>query len=292
MFEKVLLPTDFSGDAQKLLACLGDIPGLKEVILLHVVDATHPPKGGLTHDQQIENARILMAENKAFLENLGLTVQTKIDVIVSVITQGDVPLAILETAQNENVSLIMMGARGKNPIRSILLGSVSASVIHRATTNVLLMRYPPGKGTGEKSCARIFSRVLVPTDFSKPAGDAVALLQELPASGEVVLFHVVDKGESEKEIEGHVKAAQEKLERLRGEFVRAGFNAISRVHVGYAPDEIIATADIEDVSVIVMSPYGEGWVRDLKALFMGSTTGAVVRRAQRPVLIVKDKKTA
>ena len=292
MFEKVLLPTDFSGDARNLLACVGDIPGVHEVILLHVVDATHPPKGGLTHDPQIENAKILLSENKAILENLGLTVQTKIDVIVSVITQGDVPLAILETAQNENVSLIMMGARGKNPIQSILLGSVSASVIRRATTTVLLMRYPSDKGTGEKSCARIFSKLLLPTDFSKPAGNAVALAQELPAVGEVVLFHVVDKGESEKEIQKHVQAAQEKLEKLREEFVRAGFNAVSRVHVGYPPDEIIATADNDDVSVIVLSPYGEGWVRDLKALFVGSTTGAVVRKAYRPVLIVKDKKTA
>lgn len=291
MFEKVLLPTDFSGDAQKLLACVGDIPGVHDVILLHIVDATHPPKGGRTHDPQIENAKILLAENKAFLENLGLTVQTKIDVIVSVITQGDIASSILTTARHENVSLIMMGARGKNSIQSILLGNVSARVIRRATTNVLLMRYPSDKGTGEKSCARIFSRVLLPTDFSKPAGYAVALVQELPAVGEVVLFHVVDKGESEKEIQEHVQAAKEKLEKLKGEFVRAGFNAIARVHVGYPPDEIIATADNDDVSVIVLSPYGEGWVRDLKASFVGSTTGAVVRRAYRPVLIVKDKKT-
>jgi nucleotide-binding universal stress UspA family protein len=292
MFEKVLLPTDFSTDARKLLACVGNIPGVHEVILLHVVDATHPPKGGKTHDLQIENAKIILSENKAFLENLGLTVQTKIDVIVRVVSQGDVPLAILETAHHENVSLIMMGARGKNLIQSILLGSVSASVIRRATTNVLLMRYPSDKGTGEKSCAGIFSRLLLPTDFSKPAGNAVALAQELPAVGEVVLFHVVDKGESETEIQERVQAAEEKLEKIREEFVRVGFNAVSHVHVGYPPDEIIATADNDDVSVIVMSPYGEGWVRDLKVLFVGSTTGAVVRRAYRPVLIVKDKKTS
>jgi nucleotide-binding universal stress UspA family protein len=176
----------------------------------------------------------------------------------------------------------MMSARGKNPIPSILLGSVSASVIRRATTNVLLMRYPADKGTGEKPCAGIFSRLLLPTDFSKPAGNAVALAQELPAVGEILLFHVVDKDESEKEILEYVQAAKEKLEKLRVEFVRAGFNAISRVTVGYPPDEIIATADNNDISIIVMSPYGEGWVRDLKALFVGSTTSAVIRRAYRP----------
>jgi nucleotide-binding universal stress UspA family protein len=207
-----------------------------------------------------------------------------------VITQGDIPSSILTTAQHENISLIMMGARGKNPIRSILLGSVSASVIRRARTNVLLVRYPADKGAEKRSCLRIFSKVLLPTDFSKPAAHAVALVQDFPPVEQVVLLHVVDSGESEQEIPERVKAAEGKLEQLKEEFVRAGFDVISRVHVGYPPDGIISTADNDDVSVIVMGPYGEGWMRELKALFVGSTTGAVVRRASRPVLIAKDQK--
>jgi len=46
MFEKVLFPTDFSEYAQKTLECIGDIPGIKRIVLLHVVDATHPSKRG------------------------------------------------------------------------------------------------------------------------------------------------------------------------------------------------------------------------------------------------------
>ncbi len=60
MFEKILFPADFSEYAQKTLECIGEIPGIKELMLLHVVDATHPSKRGWTHGPHIENAKILM----------------------------------------------------------------------------------------------------------------------------------------------------------------------------------------------------------------------------------------
>ena len=37
MFEKVLVPTDFSSYAHKILECVGDIHDVKEVVLLNVV---------------------------------------------------------------------------------------------------------------------------------------------------------------------------------------------------------------------------------------------------------------
>ena len=42
MFEKVLIPTDFSRYAHKMLECIAEIPGLKEVVLLNVLDASNP----------------------------------------------------------------------------------------------------------------------------------------------------------------------------------------------------------------------------------------------------------
>jgi nucleotide-binding universal stress UspA family protein len=56
MFEKVLFPTDFSEYAEKTLDCISEIPGTKEVVLLHVVDATHPSKRGLAQGPHIETA--------------------------------------------------------------------------------------------------------------------------------------------------------------------------------------------------------------------------------------------
>ena len=284
MFEKVLLPTDFSADSQKVLGYVRDIPGVREVILLHVVDATRQSVKGWTHGPAIENAKILLEENRQVLEKNGEKADVAIETIVNTILQGDIPLTILEKAETENVSLIVMGARGKNTIQEILLGSVSASVIRHAKTPVLLMRFPPKSGAMHEHL-HLFSRVLVPLDFSGPSWSALVLLKDLPKTGQVILLNVVDKGESEEEIQAAVREAQEKLDAIKTDLEAGGIAAETRVHVGYPPDEIHTTAERENASLILMSPQGEGWTRELKTLFLGSTTTAVIRRAQVPVLI-------
>jgi nucleotide-binding universal stress UspA family protein len=289
MFEKVLLPTDFSTDSQRALGYVTDIPGVQKVILLHVVDATHPSVRGWTHGPAIENAKIIMEENRLALEKGRLKADIVVETIVNTIMQGDIPLTILEKADLENVSLIVMGARGKNTIQTILLGSVSASVISHAKTPVLLMRFPPESGAADEH-RHLFSRVLVPIDFSEPSRSALALLEEIPTTGQVILLNVVDKGESEEEIQAAVREAKDNLAQIGKDLAAAGISVDSAVHVGYPPDEINATAERSNATLILMSPRGEGWTRELRALFIGSTTTAVVRGAHIPVLIGAGEK--
>lgn len=289
MFENVLLPTDFSPDSQRVLAMVRDIPGVKKVTLLHVVDATRPSIRGWEHGPKIENAKILLEENRQMLEKSGIAADVIVDAIVDTITQGDVTRTIVETAEAREASLIAMGARGRNAIREILIGSVSAGVVRHSQTPVLLMRFPPETSTTEKSPG-LFSRILVPVDFSDPSHDTLVALRTIPASGRVILLHLVDKGETTEEIQDAVAAAREKLTVMCKDLTAAGIDMEQAVHVGYPPDEINATADRLGATLILMSPRGEGWSRELRTLFIGSTTNAVMRRATRPVLILSGSK--
>ncbi len=284
MFEKILFPIDFSEYAQKTLECIGEVPGVKEVVLMHVVDATHPSKLGWTHEPHIENARIRLEEQKEHLESIGLKVKTKVDVI----TEGDVSHTILETADIEKVSLIVMGSRGKSSIKEFLLGSVTSNVVRHAKTHILIMRYKLVEDlegiTFEKFCPLIFSKVLCPTDFSELAGEALSFVKNLKGIEELVLVNVVNKGETEEEIEANIKEAKSKLEDIAGGLSRGGFKVKTHVHVGNPPEEINAVAEEDDVSMIAMSRLGKGW---FKELLVGSTTCSVVRNAKRPVLVVR-----
>ncbi len=174
MFEKVLVALDFSPYSQKILDRVSEIPGIQEVVLLHVVDATRPSRLGWTHGPHIENTKLLMAEKKEVLENLGLKVRINVDVIVNAITQGTIAQAILDVAKTEDVSLIIVGARGINPIQELLLGSVSSTVLRNAKMNVLVMRPDQISGAGPAAHRPLFSNVLVPTDFSRPADDVIS----------------------------------------------------------------------------------------------------------------------
>jgi nucleotide-binding universal stress UspA family protein len=288
MFEKVLVALDFSAYSQKILDCITGIPGIREVVLMHVVDATRPSKMGWTHGAHIENTRIIMAEKKEALEHLGFKVRISVEVIVDVITQGSVPLAILEAAETNNATLIVMGARGINPIRELLLGSVSSSVVRHAKTSVLILHPGPGPGDHETSVRppgrMLFSTVLVPTDFSPPAGSAFAFVKTIPEIKEIVLLHVVTRAESQEEIEAGVQEAQMKLEEMKHVLEPSGISVTVHVRVGDPTEMILSVADEDDIPLIAMSASGRDWIHNL---LIGSTAFTVVRRAQRPVLVIR-----
>ena len=45
MFEKILFPTDFSEEAKTELSCITSIPGIREIILFHVIKHYAIPMG-------------------------------------------------------------------------------------------------------------------------------------------------------------------------------------------------------------------------------------------------------
>jgi len=137
MFGKVLVPTDFSEYSKKTIVCLTVIPGITEVVLQHVVDATRHTRHGWTHQAHIENARIQLEEEKKFLEHLGFVVRGNVDAI----TSGDIPAAILTKAGCENVLSIIIGSRGRGLVKGLLPGSVSADILRHGKTHLLIFRH-------------------------------------------------------------------------------------------------------------------------------------------------------
>jgi len=289
MFEKVLVALDFSAYSQKILDCISEIPGIQEVVLLHVVDATHPSKLGWTSEPYIENAKLLMAEKKKALEHLGLKVQISVDVIVNVITQGNVSHAILEAVETHNVSLIIMGARGINPIQELLLGSVSSIVLRQAKTNVLVMHFNPLLEDADAICdtshQTLFSRLLVPTDFSQSARDALSFIKKIPSIKEVILLHVVNRAESQPEIEAAIRESQTRLAEMKKDFIGSDVAVKHHIRVGDPTEMTLSVANEENVSLIVMSAYGTNWFREM---LVGSTTFTVVRRTRKPILVIRS----
>lgn len=284
MYEKILFPTDFSEYVKKTLECIGDIPKVKDVVLLHVIDATHLSKHGWTHGQHIEDARIRLEEQKRHLESLGLRVETYVETI----TEGSIPDVILKIADDEKVSLIVMNAKGNSLIKGLLLGSTSLGVIRCAKTDVLVMRHKLVESLEgekfEKFCPRILSKVLCPTDFSKPAEDTLSFIKDMEGIQEIVLVNVVTKGDTTEEIDTNVLEAKKRLDEIKEKF--AGLKVENHIRVGHPAEEICSLAEDEDVSLIAMSSHGKSW---LDELLLGDTVFDVIKIAKRPVLIIRYK---
>lgn len=284
MYEKVLFPTDFAESAQKTVECIVDIPGVKEVVLLHVIDATHPSKQGWIHGPHIEDAKLRLGEQKEHLEKLGLIVTTKVEII----TYGNVSDVILKTADDEKVSLITMNAKGNSLIKGLLLGSASLGVIRHSKTDVLLMRHKLVEGLEgekfEKFCHSIFTKVLCPTDFSETAEKTISFIKNLKGVQEIILTHVITKGDTTEEIDANVEEAKKKLDIIREKF--ADFKIENYVRVGHPAEEICSVAEDEDISLIAISSHGKSLVKEL---LLGDTTLDIVKVAKRPVLIIRSK---
>jgi nucleotide-binding universal stress UspA family protein len=82
MSHLILLPTDFSEYARMTADMAADLPGAKEVILLHVMESGHaysrPFLGGHEMTSPKESADRSLNEEKERLETRGIAVRTRI----------------------------------------------------------------------------------------------------------------------------------------------------------------------------------------------------------------------
>ena len=310
MYNKILVPTDFSSYAHRVQDCLAAIPGIEEILLLHVLDASNPKElvgKGWSWDSLIDEARTRLEEQADQLthqEGNELRVKPVLKVIiepmsgadgvnlqrpkpgsgVDFVDGGSIGQVISRVTAEENVSLVCMGAQGKGLIEGMLLGSVSTEVLRQSEADLLIIRHKIllGKNRDSKDnlCRDIFSKVMLTTDFSVAGEEAAARIKEMSGVKEVLLVNVIDK-------ENDFKQAAESLNRLREELAAPGRKITVHVLQGSSSDEILSLGKKQDVSLIMMSSQGKSWKRQIR---VGSTTFDVVRRSECPVLVVRPAK--
>ncbi len=143
MYERILYPTDFSDEAVKAVNYIKELKGAgaKEVIILHVIDrrglndlarfAKKDFSGILVDMEQKARGEIRLIEEE--LKGVGLKVKVRVE-------QGGPCDEILRVADEEKVSVIVAGSRGKSNIDSMLLGSVSYKLVKRVNIPILVVK--------------------------------------------------------------------------------------------------------------------------------------------------------
>ena len=275
LFDKVLLATDYSPAAETLFQCLPELKnfGVKEVILTHVAD-THSAGGNVVEFQK-HNEKKLETYKKQ-LEEMGLSVKIKVPI-------GFIGEEINRVAEEEKVSLILAGSRGKGIIQQRLLGSSTTDILRKATTPVLVEKCKKtGPDTCEALCKQKFLKILIPTDLSIHAEKMITKIKEIKNLQEVVLLSVIEKGETSEEVSKSKSDLESKLNTLKKDFEAKNFSVTTKVREGKASDNILEIAKEENITLIAIPKKGAG---DMKELLIGSTADAVVRKSDIPVLV-------
>lgn len=140
------------------------------------------------------------------------------------------------------------------------------------------------------------SSLLIPTDFSENAGQALAYAKEIARNSTATLhlLHIVEPvvypadwsyaqvGFADIEQELYDNAEKELL-LLAAVLDAEGFKVVTTVVRGRASDEICNYAKTNNISIIAIGTHGRS---GLEHFLFGSTTERVLRKAPSPVLSV------
>jgi len=138
MFNRILFAHDGGMLAERAMVYLEHIARVEEaeVIVLHVYE---PPQRYAAMDgyealcaQYAAVAQEVVDDVVSYLEERGVTAR-------GFVLSGDSAQAILETANREDVSLIVIGSRGPSSVAELMLGNVSTEVLRYAQCPVLVV---------------------------------------------------------------------------------------------------------------------------------------------------------
>lgn len=207
------------------------------------------------------------------------------------VLQGHAVDTIVEEAGRRPRSLLFMGTHGVTGLQRMLLGSVTETVAHRAACPLLVV--PPGETTGPVAALDL-CRIVCAVDFRPSSLAALRYALSLAMEGKARLdlvtvvepFDLANVSARIPSGTGSVDARRTMLlEALREHVpdVRRSCTIHEEALMG-SPAEVLETYAVSaGADLIVM---GSGDRRHLHALWLGSTTGRLLRASHCPVLIV------
>jgi nucleotide-binding universal stress UspA family protein len=142
MFSKILFAHDGGMAAERVLVYLEHVARTEqaEVIVLHVYElpARYVATEGYEElrDQYSAVAQEVVDDAVAYLEERGVAAQ---GLALASGNGGSSARAILETADQKEVSLIVMGTRGPSSMAELMLGNVTMEVLRYARCPVLVV---------------------------------------------------------------------------------------------------------------------------------------------------------
>jgi nucleotide-binding universal stress UspA family protein len=202
--------------------------------------------------------------------------------------------AILAQARKRRVHAIVLGSRGRGPIGSLLLGSVSRAVVRQAPCAVLVVKGRP----------REAQHVVVGLDDSPRSRRAVAFVERLqpPPGSRATLLAVVEPrhsapiGRLPASIRTILSSELAAMERSRlgdarrahqaaaRRLTRSGWTVTTKIARGVPLTELLKTVSASGADLVVIGRRGAGSV---ERLLLGSVAEGTLAHAPISVLIVK-----
>lgn len=288
--QNLLAATDFSAPARHAAARavrLTRITGA-QLTLLHVMSQSAVDRlRDLLGAETASVEQRLMDQAQGQLQRLADEIAQPHGVPASV-RLSVAPLLNEITAQADSIDadLLVMGARGENFMRHLLLGSTSERLLRRTSRPILVVKQLPIDD---------YQRVLLPVDFSPWSREALMLAQKIAPRAELIVLHAFDVPFESKlhyaGVEEHVindcraRAKKAAFARLRALVADAGLDPSAPHYCvlhGNATRHIIEQEQEEDCDLIVLGKHGQS---KFEELLLGSVTKHVLAESTCDVVV-------
>ncbi|MCC6343502.1 MAG: universal stress protein [Bryobacterales bacterium] len=262
LVRSVLFPVDFSPHCRLVTNVVADFARRfgAEVTVLHALDL--PPGAyadwiAFLNLVDLENVK---AHLRRQLEWFGREQFAGVDVR-RVLVDGSAGPAIAEYAKAHGVDAVMMPTRGLNKFRELLLGSVTAHVLHEAECPV----WTEAHNAMEVEPAAEFRKILCAVDLSHASEGVFEWAKQVAAGYGATLrvAHVIEKGGAEAEIRA----------RQRWSAFADGWDI--EIRTGHVSEEICAAAKEHESDLMVI---GRGAIREKLGRFR-SHAQAIIRKS-------------
>jgi len=295
MFKRILVPLDGSELGELALPYAEELAGAlnSEVKLVYVCE---PAEIQYRHMHQLYIEKMAQ-QVRNHIKTYPTREASLVATVKTIILDGGPAAEIIDYAEKNDVSLIVMVSHGRSGIMPWSMGSVAVRVIQRISKPVLFIRASATNlkaGKGE-----MFNKILIPLDGSEIGEAALPYIKELTnkLKSEVTLLQVVALGQhvhtigglnyvpfSEQQVETMKAKAKQYLEKVGRKLTDTEAIIRSEVKTGHAAQEIIKFADETNARLVAISTHGHSGVR---RWIYGSVAYKVLQAGNTPVLLVR-----
>ncbi|MFW5737047.1 MAG: universal stress protein [Halanaerobium sp.] len=275
---KVLLATDFSKNAEKLvdsLAKLKDI-GIKNVLILQVLENDFGSPEAVEYAKKADKKLLENSRKKA--EEIGINASITVK-------EGKPYKEIIQTAEEKNCQLILIASHSGGIIKDILLGTNTRNIIRKSKIPVFIEKFKEGKKDEQISQDSI-QRILLPLDFSESTDQLLEMIRKMSnPSEEIILTSIIESSDDLQELNEKKEKAKNALEDIQAKLAEDNISSLYDIEVrhGDPAQNIIEIAEEKDSDLIVISKKGKS---NLKELLIGSTAVKVAEKSPISVLVV------
>jgi nucleotide-binding universal stress UspA family protein len=292
--KQLLAATDLSAPSRhavdrgfRIAATTGASYNVMHAIELDAIDALRELIGDDTAEvkQKLENnARTLLSSSLTDpAHNQGVTAN-------ALIVSGAPLASIVANADALEADLLILGVRGEDYLRHLLLGSTASRLLRKTTRHpILIVKQPPYAP---------YRRLLIPIDFSPVSEKAIRLGRLVAPDADIILLHAFEVPfESKLSFAGveddviaryRVVARDDAMKRMHHLARMAGLEVgdyMPLVLRGDPSQQAIAQEQELDCDLIVMGKHG---VSVTEELLLGSVTQHVIAQSQSDVLVAVD----